>query len=393
MSIKETDVKNISEALGEQAFFGAFRVQALLEAEHLPERTLKYGLGIFSSVPEEKRTWNRGAVEYENSVSGNVRVLSWEEAMKDGEACALLQKYFTPDNLPVLKNRHFAESLAAFGGGRVIVAEDSLESSVELVSSLEKDGADLVFIVAKKGSSLRVFETLTNKKEFFFGRTLFAVAEEGAQIDIVRVQELSSGSELFESRSSFVARGGKMNWYDVHSGGGFVKTDTEDFLREEGAESTSKNISLSANQSLDIYSVSHHIAPHTTSHLSARGIAGAGAKIVYRGLVDVPKGVRGAVGRQEGKFFIVSPGAEIDAIPALDVANNEVVSSHAVSITHLREEDLFFPALRGIPPYRAQAMMLSGFLTKGLENLLPKEYDAVGASVNRKLSSLLFRLD
>lgn len=395
MSINEADVKKISGALGEQAFFTELRAQALKESLHLPEQTLKYGQGITSSPGDEKKAaFEEGAVRYNFSPKNGAQIFSWSEAMKNEETSGLLKKYFIPENVPVLKNRYFAESLAAFGSGlAVVIPNGAKDVIVEVSSMVEKSGADFVFIIAKSGSSSHIFETIGNTDPYFFGRTFFVVAEEGSHVEITSIQGMVAESVFFENRFSYIARGGHVKWYDIHAGGGFVKTDTEDFLRGEGAQSHSRNISLCANQLLDIYNASHHVSSYTTSHISARGIAGSGSKIIYRGLVDVPKGVSGVVGRQEGRFLIVSTGAEIDAIPGLDIANNEVISSHALSISHLKDENFFFPALRGVPPYRAQAMLLTGFLTKPL-NELPETFGKeVEFFVSKKLATPLFRMD
>ena len=72
-------------------------------------------------------------------------------------------------------------------------------------------------------------------------------------------------------------------------------------------------------------------------------------------------GVSKVDGAQEARFLIVSPKAEIDAIPQLDIASKEVSSSHKLSISHIRDVDLFYAKTRGIPEGEARDLAIEGF--------------------------------
>ena len=383
----------MSEALQERAFFEMFREEAQREGEHLPKEHFKYGLGIFSKIKDlSEISFEKEPVEYSYGATLGTRFLLWKEAMADEEAVSLLRKYFIPENVPVLKNNLFASALSSFGGGLVVIIDSAKETVIDISSLVSKNGADFLFVVVKEGSRAKIFESLSGGVEFF-GRTVFAVVEEGASLEITHNQNLSAETVFAENKFSFVGRGGFVRWNSIHTGGSFIKTDTEDFLRGEGAQSFSQYVSVVANSNADVYSASHHLSPHTISHINARSVAGSGAKIIYRGLVDIPRGMNGASGRQDGRFILVSPGAEVDAVPALDVGSRETSSSHALSISHLKKEDFFFPALRAIPTYHAQGMLLLGFLSKYLNNSPFGVKDDIHAVLSKKLSSPLFRLD
>lgn len=395
MSTNEETVKEISKALGEPAFFARARKEAEAEAKHLPRKKMVYGLGLSEEITDGDLVRFDGEAakyEYAGSETKNPKILSWKDAMKDKEAVALLKKYFKPENVPVLKNYYFAESLAHFGCGLVVIAEEK-NAVFEYSAIAERSGADFIFIVAKENASLRVLETVQSADSFFFGRTVFAVAEKEASVEYITVQGIPEGGMLFQNKFSFSARGGNVQWYEIHAGNGFVKSDIEMTLAEEGAKGTIKNIALSANEHLDVHNASHHKAEHTSSHIFARGVAGSHGKIIYRGMVDIPKDISQVTGKQEAKFITVAPEAEIDALPALNVASPEVSSSHAVSVSHIKDTDLFFPALRGIPSYRAQALYLAGFLSKLLDGLPEEVQKLISGFINKKLSTPLFRVN
>lgn len=371
--------------MNEPLFIQKIRLEALKEAGHLPRHELQYGLGIFAATQNirtsdvQNLAFEINAVKYEFTEAEGVHVLSW----KDAQGLSEFEKYFTPERFPVLKNYYFASALAGFGSGLVIIADT--DATLSLNSVIQKSGADFIFVVARNGSSLRIVDTFGGKSALF-ARTMYVVAEEGANVEIVSSQNLPHESSLFLNKFSAIERGGKVSWLDAHFGGGFVKSDTEDFLLGEGAESQIRNLTLAGNQNFDFYNASHHRAPHTTSLITARGIAAGGGKIIYRGLVDINENCPGSRGNQVGRFLLASSGAEIDAIPSLDIRSPEVSSSHAFSISHMKDSDFFYPALRGVEPYRAQAMLFEGFLSHDIID------ESILGLVRKKLSSQIYEI-
>lgn len=369
--------------MNEPAFIRKIRLDAVKEAGHLPRHELQYGLGIFARAGEgvHNALFETNPVKYEFSRANGVQVLLW----KDAQGLPLLEKYFVPERFPVLKNYYFASALASFGSWLVIIAEEGADATLSLKSIVQKNGADFVFVVAKNRASLRIIDTLESESALF-GRTMYVIAEENASVEVLSSQNLPHESSLFLNKFSAIEHEGKVSWLDAHFGGGFVKSDIEDFLLGEGAESLIRNITLAGNQNFDFYNASHHRAPHTTSHISARGIAGGGGKIIYRGMVDIGENCPGSRGNQVGRFLLASSGAEIDAIPSLDIRSPEVTSSHAFSINHLKDSDFFYPALRGVEPYRAQAMLFEGFLSHDIID------ESILGLIRKKLSSQIYEI-
>lgn len=389
MTVHMSTIEQISKNLNEPDFIRKMRLEALKESGHLPRHELQYGLGIFAQTSDiwtsdvQNSIFETDSVKYEFTEKEGVQILTWGEAMKFQRGLTSLEKYFTAEHFPVLKNYYFALALAGFGSGLVIIADADATLSIDSV--IQKSGADFIFVVARNGSSLRIVDTFGGKSALF-ARTMYVVAEENASVEVLTSQNLPHENSLFLNKFSAILRGGKVSWVDAHFGGGFVKSDIEDFLLGEGAESRIHNLTLSGNQNFDFYNASHHRAPHTTSAISARGIAAGGGKIIYRGLIDIDENCPGSRGNQIGRFLLASSGAEIDAIPSLDIRSPEVTSSHAFSINHLKDSDFFYPALRGVEPYRAQAMLFEGFLSYEIMN------ESILSLIRKKLSSQIYEI-
>ncbi len=385
-ALSEAFVRRISSDFGEPERILKMRLEALREAAHLPRHELQYGLGIFAKTPDALlANFETNAVRYKFSKTDGVQVLPWNEAVQSSIGLPFIEQYFMPERFPVLKNYYFASSAAGFRSGLAIIADPGANADISIESIFEKSGADMIFAVARRGSTLHIADT-PGGGSAVSGRTFFVVAEEGANVEISSTQNFPHESSFFANKFSAVFRGGKVSWLDAHFGGRFVKSDIEDFLLEEGAESNIRNLTLAGTEHFDFYNASHHRAPHTSSAIVARGIAGGGGKIIYRGLVDIGENCPGSRGRQNGRFLIASSGAEIDANPSLDIRSPDVSSSHALSISRIKENDLFYPALRGVEAYPAQAMLFEGFLSHDIinENIL--------ALIRKKLSSSVYEI-
>ena len=338
-----------------------------------------YGLGIFSTTTKLEQTFEENAVRYEYEEKTGLLISKWK-----GEKPSAELRF--PDG-------YFERSLENVGGGMVITAKSGSDESFEFSSIVEKSGSDIIFIIAEENSHLHIFETIIGENPVFFGRNLFVSVGKGASITFANTVSFSAESVFLSYHSARVSENGKMEWHNLRSGAEMTRSLTEDILAGKEAESSVYDMSLCSEGNFDVYNITHHKADNTTSHILARGIAGGGGKIVYRALSDIGEGVSGATSRQDGRFLIASSGAEVDAIPSLDIGSSESSSSHALSISHLRDTDYFYPALRGINPYRAQAMLLSGFLSKPLEKLPPKWQTAFLDPINKKLSSPMYRFD
>ena len=92
-----------------------------------------------------------------------------------------------------------------------------------------------------------------------------------------------------------------------------------------------------------------------------RGVVKDKSKALYRGLIEVGKEASGTNGYQKEDVLILNEGAVADAIPNLEINNNEVKCSHGVSIGKISEEHLFYLMSRGLDENLAKKEVIEGF--------------------------------
>ena len=130
----------------------------------------------------------------------------------------------------------------------------------------------------------------------------------------------------------------------------------------------------------DISCVVNHNANHTKSNIDIKGVANDEGKIISRSNIFVKKDIKDVEGNENLKFiFVVNKEtknldqenkedntnfnlAEIDAIPSLNINNNQVSINHSLSISKIREEDIWYSELHGSSPEKAKQDFIQSFL-------------------------------
>ncbi len=119
---------------------------------------------------------------------------------------------------------------------------------------------------------------------------------------------------------------------------------------------------LGTTNAVQINSLQHHTAPHTTSNLVMKGIVNDSAHAQYRGTIRVEKEARGTHTAQENKNMLLSNNARALSIPSLEVLTNDVHCFHGSATGRCDEEQLFYCAARGIDEKNAQRLLLQAFV-------------------------------
>jgi Fe-S cluster assembly protein SufD len=213
------------------------------------------------------------------------------------------------------------------------------------------------------GASMRIVEDPSGDRdadirlEIGEGATVTYVARGSASVEFVR-------------RSARLAKGAKLEWIDEASAQAFARVSYLTRLEGEGAsvEATSL-IRADGAKRLDAFHEIVHAAPRTTSELRVGAVLSGKAKAVVRGLVRVEQGAHGCVSRQKEETLLLSEDAEIDAIPMLEIANQDVRCSHAATVGRLDAEKLFYLMSRGLDRASAEAMLIDAFVEPYLSKL------------------------
>ncbi len=174
----------------------------------------------------------------------------------------------------------------------------------------------------------------------------------------------------------------------VALGGDYARVRTD--ARLDGRGASGDQIAAyfgERHQMHDFRTLQDHAAPKTTSDLLFKGAVAGRARSVYSGLIRVRKEAPGTTAFQTNRNLKLSDGAWADSVPNLEIDTNDVRCSHASAVGPVDSEQRFYLESRGVPPDRAEELIVNGFFSEVLERLpVPEMIGPLRAQIAAKLS-------
>jgi Fe-S cluster assembly protein SufD len=206
---------------------------------------------------------------------------------------------------------------------------------------------------------------------------------DGAQLHHVVLQDASTGTNLVRRSSLRLHARAQATLHVLELGGALVRHDLRAELVGDGAQLHTRGVFMPhGRQHIDTQLAIRHQALNTLSASNWRGVANDRARGVFRGAIVVAPGADGSDATLGNKNLLLSPTAEIDTKPELEIYADEVKAAHGATVGQLDERSLFYLRSRGIPLAEARALLTAAFCRAVLDDL-PNE------SLREHLSALL----
>lgn len=172
-------------------------------------------------------------------------------------------------------------------------------------------------------------------------------------------------------------------------GGEEAKLELVTELAGAGAHSEIIGVTLvSTKQHGDVHTSHLHRAGRTTSRIDFKAVAAGQARTTYTGLIRIEEQAKHCEAYQENRNLLLSKRARADAIPELEIHNQEVSCSHGATIAPVAEDQLFYLESRGLDPSEAVGLVVGGFLENTLAKLPQDVRMMVEAFVAPRLATI-----
>lgn len=119
---------------------------------------------------------------------------------------------------------------------------------------------------------------------------------------------------------------------------------------------------LTGRQHFDLTTLVDHAVPHTTSQEAVKGVLGGQARGVFQGKFIVRQDAQHTDAHQLGKALLLSPKAEADFKPELEIWADDVKCGHGATVGEVDADALFYLRSRGVPEAEAKALLIEAFL-------------------------------
>jgi len=198
------------------------------------------------------------------------------------------------------------------------------------------------------------------------------VLDTGAQLELVQIQESGEHATLIRRSGFQVGEGARLAATTVEAGARTTRHDFHVRLAGRGARVESRGVfALRGRQHADTHMDVLHEARDTVSEMLWRGVADERARGVFHGAITIAEGADGADAALSNKNLLLSPLAEIDTQPALEIHADEVKAAHGATVGQLDEQALFYLRARGIPLDAARRILVSAFCGAVFSTLEP----------------------
>ena len=337
---------------------------------------LRADLSTLAALPTGVRLTAPGATQDEPGVSA--AVLGWTEG-GGTERFAALNAAMCPDPLLV-------EAGPGADGQTVLHV-----IAVAIGASPSMSFPRLVLRVAS-GARLRVVlqHVGDDAVEHFVSSCVDAAVADGGELHLYRLQ--ASGSKTFhiERCDGTVGAGGRLHLRDAQLGGSLGRVDLNVALAGKASEAELTGLYLAdGSRHLDTHVRIDHRAVDTRSLQDFRGIAANRGRAVFNGKTVVHEGAQKSNARQSSRNLLLTPGAEIDTKPELEIYADDVQCSHGATTGQLDPAALFYLRSRGLSESEARSALTRAFAGAVLSRI---DHAALAARVHDELDQRLTRL-
>ena len=250
-----------------------------------------------------------------------------------------------------------------------------LERPVHIGSILSEGGTDTThtLVVLEEGAEATVLHESNGASANASGLHLGAVEliqKPGSHLRYVNLQEWGHKTYNFAHQKASVDRDATLQWTLAAMGSMLSKVNQTVDLVGPGANSQVNGVMFTeARQHIAYHTLQHHKAPDCRSDFLYKAAQQDKSRTVWRGMIKVDKDAQKTDGQQMSRALLLSPKAEANAKPELEIYADDVLCAHGATVGELDETQLFYLKSRGIDEETARAMLISAFLDDAIDSI------------------------
>jgi Fe-S cluster assembly protein SufD len=286
---------------------------------------------------------------------------------------------------------------ALFADGFVLVLDPGavLERPVEIIHW--SDAAESAFhlrnlIQLGGGSRATIVETYAGNGRYWTNAVALADLAVGAALRHVKLQDEATGAIHFGQVRASIARDARYESFVLTLGGRLSRHDSLATFAGEGAAcGLFGAYLLKGEQEATNATFVDHAVPKCATSEVFKGVVDERAHGVFLGKIAVRPQAQKTDAHQLNKNLLLSPRANVDTKPELEILADDVKCSHGATVGDLDENALFYLAARGIPADEARRMLIEAFAADAIDQI---ENDvAVRAHLSKHVQRWLGRKD
>jgi Fe-S cluster assembly protein SufB len=284
--------------------------------------------------------------------------------------------------IPTSDNKFSALNSAVFSGGSFIYVPPGVKVAQPLQAYFRINAENFgqferTLIICDEGSEVTYMEGCTAPK--FSTSTLHSavvelVALKGAKIQYITVQNWASNVYNLVTKRGLAMEDAEIKWIDCNLGSRLTMKYPGVVLKGRRSRGEVISIALANDgQHQDTGAKMIHAADETTSTIVSKSISVGQGRATYRGVVHIPKHLKGCKNNTECDALLISSNSRTDTYPAITVRGDKHATQHEASVSKVSADMIFYMQQRGLTEGQAMSLAVNGFINE-LARQFPMEY-------------------
>jgi Fe-S cluster assembly protein SufB len=342
-------------------------------------------------IPEAERAVLAGAgAQYESAMAYHNLKEEWEKQgviFKNFDTAIrehpdLVRQYFMTRCVPLNDHKFAALHGAVFSGGTFIYVPPGVKVTMPLQAYFRINAQGLgqfehTLIIVDEGAAVHYIEGCSApryERSSIHAGCVEVYVKKGARARYTSIENWSKNTYNLNTKRAIVEEDGVMEWVNGNIGSGVTMLYPSSMLKGKGAKTDFIGIAVAGEgQNQDTGAKAYHLAPYTSSTVTAKSISKDGGVTTYRGLLKVNQGARGCSSTVVCDALLFGPTSVSNTVPYMEIKNHEVDIAHEATVGRIGEEQLFYLQSRGLRTAEATQLIVSGFIEPVVKQL-PLEY-------------------
>jgi len=284
--------------------------------------------------------------------------------------------------VPPFDNKFAALNSAVFSGGSFIYIPKGVQVDLPLQAyfRINTEGFgqfERTLIIADEGSRVHYIEGCTApvySRDSLHSAVVEIVALPGSHVRYTTLQNWSKNVYNLVTKRAYAYENATVEWVDANMGSKLTMKYPSVFLKGRGARADILSVAFAGKgQHQDTGAKAIHMAPDTTSRITAKSVSKDGGRTTYRGLLQVMKNADNVKSSVRCDALLLDEISKTDTYPYNEIQNETAVTSHEASVGKIGEEQLFYLMSRGLGENEALNMIVTGFFDAFAKEI-PLEY-------------------
>ena len=242
----------------------------------------------------------------------------------------------------------------------LIFISTGVENSLVQPRNLFVAGENSQVKIIERYLSLNDNKTMTNTiAEIYCGSN--------ANIEHARIQQESRSVSHFSGTFAKLEEKAQFSTSTITLGGNLTRNDLRCQIAGQGAHSNMYGLyATNQRQHVDNFTQVEHQVANCTSDELYKGVLDDRSRAVFHGRIFVAQDAQQTDAYQNNRTLLLSPDAEIDTKPQLEIYADDVKCSHGATVGQLNDEYLFYLRARGVENSKARRMLTFAFVKEAL---------------------------